>query len=412
MISPIRALQARFVCPVLALLLLPTAGTLLCQAQSAASTPITLLLPAAAHAPAPAWVKPGLRLTYYTGVASVRGNGLDWKLDKDGRFVDPQGNHWSGDEKQSIGGHGYIQYDIVALDSGQVALQQSSYLLNLQEPLSLLSRQGLLGPPGTGGDLWVAPTLLKRLPDGMHAGFQIYRAPYRIGNTTRGSVWIHQDSRSGSFQYIYDSATGVLLHYSSAGKPQNGPVLGPNESENTSNVLLFQSTLAEQRMLKLPWMGDDIADWTAHLSTLRYQGVSATGSPGVGSPPIRQSVSEIITPQSHSRRWAFFTTTFQSGGLSHQVPLVGGSAQIGALWIAPQTLSHLQPGQEIDRDPITRAVTRVGRSSQAEGTVISEVGATYQLDFHYDLATGHLIGWDQTEHHPYVVKRLEFALHH
>ncbi len=381
-----------------------------CGAQTAASTPINVLLPGAAHAAPPDWVKPGLRLTYFTAVASARGQGRDWKPDKNGGLVDAQGNHWSGDEKEGIGGYGPIQYDVVALDNRQVAIQQSSYMVNLQEPLTLLSSQGMLAPPGTGGDLWVDPALLKRLPDGMHAGYQVYRAPYRIGSATREGVWIHQDSIGGTMLVIYDRSTGILLHFASAGKRTNGPVLAPDEHENTSNIMLYQSTLTEQRMLKLPWMAGDVSGWTAHAGTLHYQGVATTGSPVPGSMPIHQRVTETLTLQSHSSHWALFTANFQAGGLSTQTQVVEGGAQTGALWIAPQTLARLQSGQEIDRDRITGVVLRVGRSSGASETILSTVGPTFQFDFHYDRSTGDLIGLNTLEHHPYVVKKLDLTL--
>jgi hypothetical protein len=376
-----------------------------------AQTPVSSLF-AAARAPAPSWVKPGLRLTYYMAVASLKGNGRDWKPDKNGNLVDAQGNHWSGEEKVGTGGHGYIQHDVVALDSRQAAVQQTNFMLNLDEPLTLLSIEGVLAPAGTGGELWVDPAQLKRLPDGMHEGYQIYRAPYRIGNANREGVWIHQESSGGTFLYVYDRTTGVLLHFASAGKAKKGPIIAPDEYENTSNVMMFQSTLADQRMLKLPWMADDNSNWVAHAGTLHFQGSAMTGSPGIPNSSARQNLTETITLQSHSTHWALFNATVSvGGGISSQVKLVAGSAQIGPFWIAPQTLAHLHTGQEIDRDPITGVITRVGPSSRAGETTITAVGGTFQLDFHYDTAHGDLIGIAQSEHHPYVEKLYQMSLH-
>ncbi len=377
----------------------------------AAQEVIAGLLGSAAQGPAPSWVKPGLRLTYYMAVASVRGQGKDWKPDKDGGLVDAQGNHWSGTDKLAVGGRGYIQHDVVGIDSSHVALQQSDYMLNLQEPLTLLGSAGVLAPAGTGGELWVNPSVLKQLPHGMRAGFQIYRAPYHLGNAARDAEWIHQESSSGTTLFIYDRSTGVLLHYASAGKPTPGPIRAPDEFENTSNVMMYQSTLADQRMLKLPWAGDDVSGWIAHAGTLHYQGVAMTSSPGFPNSAVRQNITDTITMQSHSGQWAVFAANLSAGRAgSSQTQLVEGNAQIGALWIAPQSLSHLQAGQEIDRDPVTSVVTRVGRPGRSEETVISTVGPTFQMDFHYDTAHGDLIGMEHAEHHPYAVKQFALSL--
>src|SRR4051812_16591953 len=93
------------------LLLLPAAIALLAPAGAVAQTggraappvftgadagPLTLLLPKLAAAPAPSWVKPGLRLTYYGASASVAGSGKEWQIDPDGDFQTPDGRRWSG----------------------------------------------------------------------------------------------------------------------------------------------------------------------------------------------------------------------------------------------------------------------------------------------------------------------------
>src|SRR5947209_8642234 len=62
------------------------------------SGPLGLLLPKLASAPAPSWVKPGVRLTYYGASASVAGSGKSWQIDPEGGFQTPDGRRWSASD--------------------------------------------------------------------------------------------------------------------------------------------------------------------------------------------------------------------------------------------------------------------------------------------------------------------------
>lgn len=292
--------------------LLPAALLLLaahpCAAQSSQGTDlnhtsVATLIPQATHSAPPAWVKPGLRLTYAIGVASARGSGQDWQMDDH--------NHLIGWDKIGIGGNGFVQTDVVAMDGGQVAMVQSNDLISPQEPLLLLARDGIVAPQGTGVDMWVNPALLGRLQNGMHGAIHVYRAPYKIGETTRQGVWMHERSRSGTLVYIYDRETGVMLHFASEGMHRPTGFVGPNELENTTNKLLLHTTLVDQRMLKLPWVSQSISTWTANPSQLHYQGSQTTGSGnGVGI-PIREPVSQSTSLQAHGTNWASFVANLQ-----------------------------------------------------------------------------------------------------
>ncbi|HLJ54484.1 MAG TPA: hypothetical protein VKT77_05545 [Chthonomonadaceae bacterium] len=364
----------------------------------AGAGPLALLLPKVASAPAPAWVKPGLRLSYYGASATVAGAGKQWTLDPEGNFVSPDGRHWSGADKIGGAGQGITHYDVIAAGQDKVSLATSTYLLIPGQPASLSTTGVASGPPGAMGDLWVNPEALKRLANRKTGALFIYRAPYKIGAEAKPSVWIHTTTNSGYTAYVYEEATGLMIHYSAATTGPPSPVYGRTEGSNTPNTFLVTTTLVAKRTLDLPWASDPAPSWVAGLHTLDYSGTLTTYVPG--APGLSLPASTRMTVAARGSSWVRFRKSSSFGGgrglppQTSQSEAISGGHTVG-VWISPDALARLKPGQQIDRDAPTGIVTSVGRpASTPQGkplTVITMANSGEQTDLGYDRETGMLV---------------------
>jgi hypothetical protein len=66
---------------------------------------------------------------------------------------------------------------------------------------------------------------------------------------------------------------------------------------------------------------------------------------------------------------------------------VSGNGMLLGLWVPPDALARLAPGQQLDADPNLGVVTSVASADDA-GVVIAEAGRTHQISVRYDRRTG------------------------
>jgi hypothetical protein len=71
-------------------------------------------------------------------------------------------------------------------------------------------------------------------------------------------------------------------------------------------------------------------------------------------------------------------------------PRIFGANQLGTLWIDPQILAHLRPGQVLDRDPASGWESFVQQGPQQGTLVIGERCGAGSRFYTYDLQSGYL----------------------
>jgi hypothetical protein len=383
----------------------------------AGTGPLGLLLPKLSRAPAPAWVRPGVRLTYYGASATVAGAGKEWKIDPEGGFQTPDGQRWSGADKVGGAGQGFTLYDIVGAGADKVAMATSSYVLIPGSAPSLSTTGVAFGNPGAAGDLWANPDVLKKLANRSGGGLHVYRAPYKIGGESKRSVWIYTTTSSGNTLYIYEEATGLMIHYSSATSGGPSPVIGSTEGSNTPNAFLVTATLVAKRNVAPPWANDPPPSWVAGIHSLDFSGTTTTFIPG--SPSLNLPASSRMTVASRGPGWVRFKTVFTLGGgrgapgQTSQTDAISGAYALG-VWINPRALAKLRPGQQIDHDPATGVSVTVSQpASTPRGktmTVITISNAVDKTDLGYDQANGMLVYVNQVQRVPPAVNQTRIFL--
>lgn len=388
------------------------------QGALGANNPWVNLLPALRTAPAPGWLRPGMRLTYYSASARIESNPNAYVPD-DTCDPDKPGYHFqSGDDDTCFqdnqgkwyrqtprggpsSGLGLTEVSVVALDQTVAVLDTRS--LNLSEgrgPAVSLGAWGSLELPGASGDWWLNPQVL-RGAIGLSAPYlRVRQLQYPLGGRQYNAIWVTLNS-GGRQAYVYDADTGVLLHASTAN--QAAPIQGPVAQGETraGATLLSQNTLLGTRTPAIPWALYPAPDWVRQVSLLHYEGSNTSFVTG-GSLPY----STTFQRQAVGATWALYLqATPQVDAMGAPAPPAQGyrafgSAQIGGLWVPPQGLAQLRQGQVLDDDPITRfrvSVRSVGRTPQGGDVVaIAEDGAGQLTETVYDRASGALLYYSYT----------------
>lgn len=365
------------------------------RAQPGGDSPFLALLPGLRNAPAPNWLRPGMRITYYGASASIPGARYYYYQDPNGDWVDPQGNRYKQGDIPSASGHGFNQYTILGLDPTVAVLEARTYLItDVSGPALLTAISGSAGLPGAGGDVWLNALVLRQAIGMRAQGFQAAQVPYRLNGKQYDALWIRSGTPAASLTYVFDLNSGLQLHSASA--TAGAPIQGPQApgGSNAGSTLLAQSTVVDVRTLNVPWASEPAPEWVRRYSVLRYEGSVTTSVSGASS--ITYGAAFTIRRQSVGTNWASYMGTYEQQYQSpSQVVRNSGSAQFTGLWIPPRWLGQLRQGQSLDSDPVTKvtvAVGRVGRTPQGQDVVwIVESNNVRRDEYGYDRASGMLL---------------------
>jgi hypothetical protein len=163
---------------------LPAPGRALAPAGPVSTAPdggaLAIFFPALRSAPAPAWLKQGTRLTYYSAVASVRGSYYEYTPDAQGGFSDRQDNHYGRTETSSGGsGQGYIQINVARLTPTTAVLDMRIYGIVGGAAPCLMSQAAAVAPAG-GMDYWMNPAVIAAAGDVNRDGLTILHGPFTL----------------------------------------------------------------------------------------------------------------------------------------------------------------------------------------------------------------------------------------
>lgn len=380
----------------------PPPGGLIVQQVIGDQGPASLALPTLLQSAPPPWVQTGLRLTYHIETATIAGTGQEWKPDENGAWETPDHQRWTPGERRSGAAEGFMQFDVTAAGSSTTAILGSFYLVPRMGAVPQLSFQyPVVGLPGNAGGLWVNPTDLKQMKERNTPSFKVLRMPYRIGGTTRPSVWIHSSTSKGYQVYVYDEATGVLLHDASSVAGDPSKVIGQGEVSNTPSTILADGTLVGQRVLALPWLGENAADWATRAAPMAYSGTTLVPTSG-GSPLVlRQELS--VKPSARGQGWVVFDALLKTSNSVGMPPTttpsqtVSGLGQFGSAWLPPAALAKLERGQKLDSDPVTGVAVTVTDVKSGQ-VILTASSAAQTTRWGYDLRSG-LLNFIEKEDH-------------
>ncbi|MFP4056397.1 MAG: hypothetical protein ACLF0G_05975 [Candidatus Brocadiia bacterium] len=360
-------------------------------ADGDARSRVMALFPDAGAMGPPAWVKPGVRLTYYAATASVPHGRYVYRRSEDGRgqWQDAQGRRYIREEAIGASGHGYNQLNVVALSEKAVAIEARMYtFLNYDGPPKILSLNAIIGLPAVGGDFWVHPRLLARLGERDTPEITVLRMPFKRKGKTYQALAIRGIGKGKDVEFVYDLATGILLHSHFATDPAAG-----------TRTVLSHCYLEAVRPVQVPWADAPAPAWTRQVGVLRYKGTYVGAGSGVM--PVSIPASLELRVLRRGKGWLQYRQRAQFGvpprASRAEFRRAAGNAQWGGPWLPPQGLGGLREGQVLDRDPLTKvtvSVTGLGAGPSGDRVVrIAEVGPVHRIEYTYHATSGRLLGY-------------------
>lgn len=352
--------------------------------------------PSLGGSPPPAIAKPGLRLTYRWGAATIPGEGTDFQEDPQGGWVDKNGKHYAPlDNKGGSGGGGYAETIVVGMDDEVAALSTNSYGFVVSDVPKFLMRIPAGGQAGFAGGAWASPDLLNQLQTNMGPSLDIMNMPYDSPNGKVEAVWIKTKGTQSYECSVYDKSTGLMIHDGSAGTSAVSPVHAQGES-NTGNLMLTDTTLLKVDTINVPWAQDPAPDWTRNVHSLAYEGVSHMAA-GMDIPSSVKYSVEVVK-QDHGCTLFKGTQSVVVGNSNMPIVtpsmFVTGPYDFAPVWIPPSGLARLQQGQVLDTNTITQVTTKVighQRGQKGDMVVIEQANGAGGVDRAYDANTGLMV---------------------
>jgi len=339
--------------------------------------------------PAPPWAKPGVRLTYYTLTGNLPAGQHHFVIDANGRWQDSAGRSYDRKEMAKSGSHGFLQANVVSLDAREAAVQMVFFLfdgMNVAEPIQKLET-GYVASAGTCGDLWLHPDAMQRiLKDGL-TGMLVSRTKHQIDQATYDALQIISQREHGRGVWIYDLASGILLYSSNLTRTgetsaQSGEQLSPG------GQLVRFNTFKASRVPKLPWAGQPPPAWLQRIGRIDYGGKFWVEIQGDIPRPMPFQLGLKVTRRGADWLQLEVVSASQAPGAIPETSVrVSGNRQLCGLWIPPQGLAGLRPGQVIDSDPLTKVVTTVAQVD-AQAVVIAQQSPKQRYELTYRRSDG------------------------
>ena len=343
------------------------------QAGGMTESQFLLLYPELRQAPAPAWLRPGVRLTYNSAFATFA------------RDIDDP----------TPSGAALIQFDVVAQDRRSVVSLTTMYSTQIQgQPPTGLGYEVAL--PGVGA-FWFSPQVLAHAEAAAFEDFAVNRLTTDVEGATYDVVRMQSTTDRSVEVWEFEVDSGILVFHQQ--------VLYGADGEKTSGSNM---TLLGIRPVKLPWRFGSVPTWAKRGVEIDLGG---TQMMDLGSPPyIRLPMRVNLRINKGGSLWSEYsrTTWFNDQQIAHAGGATGVAQILGGMWLPPEALGVLKAGTVLDRDPLTGLVTRVDGAGNGQ-IVISGEGPSYLTSYTYDARNGRLVGFYQEAHMGAGVQYTELA---
>jgi hypothetical protein len=366
------------------------------------------LMPELKNAPAPNWLKPGMRLVYHQASASVPITGMTIVEDPDGSLINKAtGQHFRQDENPGTGGHGYLQVDVISVQPDAVVFASRSYLINgvPTGPLSLTSLSGYVTTPSVVGEVYINPDVAQKYLKLNGDGVKSIPGKYQTMDKTFDAIWQQVSSNGNGITHVWDPQTGLCLHsYSCSTTAASNVTVNGGTQQSGGGTMLTQSTLVSMRQKKIPWTQNQLPAALRDLHELVYEGAQQIDIPGAGNLPtspiqIKMTVIGRGPDFVHLERTGMMMIAGSAPSDFGKSYVVSGPADMVPLAVDPADLANLKMGQILDRDPATQStisVSFIGRDRAGHDLLtLSEQypggPQNFQNDVTYDRATGLMV---------------------
>lgn len=346
------------------------------------------------------FLKPGLRVTYYMGSASIPGVRTVLTQDDNGNWVDPAtGRRYGEAENPGSAGAGYFQLNVVAADDSGIAVDARNYILiDPQNDQTVLSTAtAYLGDANGMGDFWQPPARLAAMQEQDSGGTRIRRMVYPVNSKNYNAITITTTSGANFIRNVYDTQTGLLIAASSSSVGAGTITPNPDgtSTPGAGATMITSTRIMDVREVRVPWAGSAMPGHLAQGRRFTFAGTYNNVIQGAPVMPWRLTVGFDIakaTPTWLSLKQTSALDTGMGGAPQQSTSdRVVGSNMVDPLWIDPAILAKLQPNTVIDEDRITkRRVTYQGNNGGAG--VLVEQGPFERYEYAYDLRSGMLVG--------------------
>lgn len=348
-------------------------------------------------------VQAGMRVTYYSSSASVRGTSRQAVIkpgcdpSKEDCWIDPTTGRQIGlDDVPTASGQGFTVLDILYLDAQACVMRITSYLL---EPSTQKVTTAAMGGEvsttgGTCFDFWTDPARLRQMQPQATDTYRVFRGPYTVGSVTFEAVAVASSGAGGTSNTAYDSVSGLLVVASSRAQGASVPTITSNALvAGAGNTQLTYTQLLAARVV--PGMGavENLPATVLNANLLTYDCSYVTQVAGVGGMETPCSVEVRLGQRTnawatvHSRQSAPDPVTGANSTVEANNVIVAGGH--GGYFAAPSLLAGLRVGSTIDVDPVTGIRTTVAYVDDSVVSILEESNAERKT-FVYDRGTGWL----------------------
>ena len=364
----------------------------------------------------PAWLRPGARVTYFSGTATLPGVSTQLVPDENGGWRDGNGRTYREDQVPSTGGGGLTQYDFVNVAPDCVAATMTMHTY-IDAGLQTTTQTGIspmVGDQNGFIDLWVPPAKLRAMAEQQGGGLTVRRVKYPLNGRTFDALVTQSKSDSGYQRYTYDMETGLMLVFSASSTGANVATrVDGNIQQGAGGTTITSVVLKNLRMVSLPWSAQTAPQWLQAGKRLDYAGTYKNSLTEGTMAPWRYGMSIQLTEVRGSCASAKLQTQIDYGsGAGPQTTdgqAIYGPASFGNIYLDVRTLQRLQRGQELDRDPVTgRRLVFVG--SDGRTATILEQGPVDQQSFTFDVQSGVLVATSQRQQQGPAVISIDLQL--
>jgi len=352
----------------------------------------------------PAWVEPGMRLTYYGAAASIAQSYYTYVEDPAGDWEDPAtGKRYrrtnEGDDPQDMptaAGEAFTQTDVLAVEGTDVVVSTTLYSIDLLARQYTLTPMGGSRQAGTVVDgAWVNPDALQQVLATGYGDLLVLHGPYVLGDATYDAISFVAQSQGAYQSSTYDLASGALLSTNSSTKGADSPVHGPLDNPQGNNQLSL-TRLVGVRERVLPGSGAPVPSWVAPGQQLTYSGTYTQVNPlDPTAGPWVYPMQSTISLGEVGPTWAAFTshTVIDVNGYEQPTEGAGVTGPTGLYWYDPAALAAMSTGDQLDEDPVTGA--RISVEAVEPGAYGTLVTITTAMDgvtvrTGYDVGSGAL----------------------
>ena len=359
------------------------------------NSPLLLLQPEARRLPAPDWVKPGVRISYFVRSATVPESDYGLTESGDGEWEDPQtGKRYKREESVGAGGEGFGQVDVIAVGRTAVALQGSLYCLLQPGPpptLYKFASDGFLGAAAGPADYWVHPHLLAAAMQTHTPTFFVLKGEYPVNGRPVPSLCVVTREADFYSSQAFSLETGLLVASTVSSRGKLAAVRLPGEDAPRGNKSITTVRLINVRTLTLPGLNGRNPDWAMNVRRLSYAGLATIQIPG--APPMQCPAQMVVEFGKRGPSWACYRSqlAYTIAGTPQSSASEGVCGPAGGFWVDPAAYRDARPGAVLDDDPVTHCQTRIGQVGNGGFSVVLQ-GPGVGQESVYDAATGRLVG--------------------